>query len=101
MPDAFVDKDIREQFFNELRELVGRYPSLANRMARGYEECLLSHDHDDGEYDPKSPTFLQGIVLLVSHTNMDHYEDMSVLDPMEQSAYLTRGMLHAALNILD
>lgn len=40
--------------------------------------------------------FLQGVVVIVSHANMEHYEDLDVLTPYEQSGFLTTGMLSRA-----
>lgn len=97
---TWPDKQTRDTFFDELRALIARYPNLSDHMARHYENCPEDHgwDEEDGypAYDLKSPMFLQGVVVIVSHANMEHYEDLDVLTPYEQSGFMTTGMLSRA-----
>jgi hypothetical protein len=104
--NVWPDKRTRDAFFTELRLLVDRYPNLADHMSRDYaddptDEHWGDENEDYAKYDPKSPMFLQGIVLVISHTNMEHYEDLTVLDPYEQSSYMTKGILSAASVMFD
>lgn len=93
------DKQKRDEFFDELRALLNKYPNLANYQARKYAfDAANMEAPGDGYpvYDPASPMFLQGVVVLLTHSNMENYEDLQILDPYEQSHYLTVGMLSRA-----
>lgn len=106
MPNIWPTKQVRDNFFEELRALIERYPTLADRMARSYAEDpadLAWGEIGDGypAYDPASPMFLQGIVVLVSYCNLEHFENLTILDPFEQSHYMTAGMVDKAAVLID
>lgn len=97
---TWPNRQVHEQFFDELRALLERYPNITDRMIMDYEDNPSNpHWSHDGGYDhfsPKSPTFLQGVIVLVSYSNMEHYEDLNVLEPYEQSSFMSVGMLSRA-----
>ena len=98
-------KQQRDQFFQELRDLLAKYPNIALNQRREYErrpELLADYEVEDDGYprwDPESPMILHGIVLLVNHSNLEHFEDLQLLIPFEQSNYHTVGMLSNALMV--
>lgn len=99
--DVWASKQHRDAFFADLRELMARYPCIANGMAREYDSDPTNSkwSGDDNGYDrfnPKSPMILQGVVVIVSHANLEHFEDMVTLVPYEQSGFMTQGMLTKA-----
>lgn len=96
------DKATWDNFFDDFRALLEKYPMIGNRMARGYaeDECTCEPEADFPKYDPNSPVFMQGVVIIVSHSNMDGFEDLSILEPFEQSTYLTAGLLSRAYTLM-
>lgn len=97
--DVWVNKKQREEFFEELRALIQKYPNIGDHMKREYAEDPTDSAWDITGYvsfDPSAPTVLQGVVLLISHTNLDGFEDLQVLEPFDQSHYFTSGMLTRA-----
>lgn len=98
MVDQWPNEAIREEFFGKLRQLIAEYPNLADRMARDEAESGIC-DCDPAQhpkFDPSSPVYLQGLVLVISHANMDHFEDISILAPPGQSTFMTKGLIASA-----
>ena len=96
-------KDQRDSFFADLRELIGKYPNLGTYIFRKYQENPEEFgEQEDGYpyFDPDSPMFLNSLVLLITHTNVHNWEDLLVLDPMEQSLYTTIGLVDASSALL-
>lgn len=100
MVPIWPNKKIRDEFFEELRALLEKYPNISNHMIRMYDEDPTNAcwSPSDGYpiFDPNSPIFLQGVVIVVSHSNMEHYEDLSILEPYDQSHFLSGGILNRA-----
>lgn len=92
---AWPNKQTRDQFFAEFKELLEKYPHL-----KSTEDApeRFGEDMEDGypEFDPASPLILQGIVVILSYSNLEHFEDIQILDPFEQSFYMSYGLLARA-----
>lgn len=103
MERIWSSKEQRDAFFSELRELIGRYQNIGDWQFRKYNEDPEGYpEPDDGypSFDPNSPMFLHSIVLIVTHTNMENWENLLLLDPFEQSMYATIGLVASANAIL-
>lgn len=83
----------RDQFWQDIEEVLSHYPELLVGMDEAYEAC--EEEHDDN-YDPESMKFISGKVLLISCGNMEGYESMVILDPPSQSRFMTGGMIKNA-----
>lgn len=98
--DTWTSKQHRDAFFVDLRDLLAKYPNIAGHMAREYENDptnpAWSPDESYDRFNPRSPMIVQGIVLIVSHANLEHYEDVATLSPFEQSTFMTQGLLSKA-----
>lgn len=92
---AFGSDEKREAFWTELNELLARYNFTA-----GWIEHMesLEQDDEDKPFDTSEPVIMQGIVLLMAFRNMSNWESLLTLDPLEQSEYMTIGMLQTALD---
>lgn len=106
MADLFPDRATQDRFFVELRELIERYPSIGGRMAATFEgdpdaEWAAPCDSYHKGFDPASPMLCDGLIVIVSHRNLDGFEDMSVIRPRETSHYQDLGLLHAALDVIS
>jgi len=101
----FPDRATQDRFFSELRELIDRYPSIGGRMAAtaaddpGADWALPVPGYHSG-FDPSAPMLLEGIVLVVSHRNIDGFEDLSVIRQRESSHYHDLGLLTAAIETI-
>jgi hypothetical protein len=94
MNSAFPDNDTRNRFWDELSELLDRYPSIVEGFI---EACKENADVDDlVPFDEFSPVVRNGIVLIMAFRNLDNHESLLTLDPMQQSEYMTQGMLSVA-----
>ena len=103
MERIWESKEQRDSFFADLRELINKYPNIGTYILRKYQEEPEDFGRKEDGYpyfDPESPMFLNSIVVIVTHTNLHNWEDLLVLDPMEQSLYTTTGVVAAALDIL-
>lgn len=102
MATDWPSKEKKNEFFEDLRALIAKHPNLADRMARENAEvpiCIEEHDDGTDQYDPDSPVLLEGIVVLLSFTNLERYENLIILDPYEQSSFMTNGMLNRAVTV--
>lgn len=90
---VFKSSERREQFWARFDALVDDYPELVEGL-----DDVLAGDMDERGilYDPDSPKFLQGTVIICSVRNVDHWESCFVIDPPEQSGYFTRGLIAVA-----
>lgn len=106
LADLFPDRATQDRFFTELRDLIDRYPSIGGRMS------ATAADNPDAEwaapqpgwhngFDPSSPMLLEGLVLVVSHRNLDGFEDLSVIRQRESSHYQDLGLLTAAIQTIS
>ena len=90
-------------FASELEALLNRYPEIQQRMANEYAEDPADErwvaENGWSEYDPQSPTFVNGWVLVVTCSNMDGWEDVQTLDPVAQSHFTRDGLLYHALHL--
>lgn len=88
----------RDEFFQRLAALIDEFPEISSFLRRAYEASHFDGIDIEPEwaYNPESPTIIQGLVLIVSTTNMEMWEDVMVMDPTRQSQYLTEGLLNAA-----
>lgn len=89
------NRKIREDFFAELKVLLDKYPHLGAMDIREVDD---EDDIDEGypAFDPNSPMILQGVVLVLSYSNLEHYENIQILTPFEQSYYMSCGLLTRA-----
>ena len=90
---VFQDRKTRDAFWHDIREVIDRYPSIIDNL-----DAMLEGD-EDGEgipYDSASPKLIDGLVLIISIRNLDGWESSCTLDPYEQSAYMTQGLLNAS-----
>lgn len=97
--EVWPNKEKRDQFFDELRALIARYPNIGDHMAREYAEDPTSFDTMPDSYptyNSESPVYLEGIIVIVTHANMENFETLAVLEPYSQSHYLSNGMLSRA-----
>jgi len=104
MERIWESKDQRDSFFSDLREFINKHPNIGNYMLRKYQEDPADYaPPEDGypHFDAESPMFLNSIVLIITHTNVHNWEDLMVLEPMEQSLYTTVGLVSSALAILN
>lgn len=104
MDTIWANKQQREEFFTKLRAVLDEYPNISQRMIHSYQDDPTHACWDHGAegyvaFDPSSPMFLQGVVLIVTHANLEHYEDLDVLAPYEQSNFMTLGLLTKACSI--
>ena len=94
----------RDEFFSRLDALIHEYPELHNVMAREYSDDPSADYWDSGcdipNFDPNAAVFQQGVVLLISTSNVDNWEDLVITGPLRQSQYMTAGMIHAAMNLM-
>jgi hypothetical protein len=102
---VWPSKDRQDEFFDRLRSLVAEFPELASHQARLFEddpadECWTAADGFPA-YDPTSPVDLGGLVVVTLFRNLDNFESMHVLTPVEQSNYLDLGLLQAAARMVD
>lgn len=95
--DVWNNKQQRAEFFAELSTLLEKYANIAENMARNYTADPTAGW--DPEYDPTSPVIVRGIVIVITHANMENFEDLQILEPYDQSHYLTAGMLGRASSI--
>lgn len=98
MHGIWKSKDQRAAFWQEIDELLSRYPEVMNGLDLLYEH----HDSNDcpcgEEYDPKTLKFFNGKVFILSCKNLDEHEGIVVLDPQEQSMYMTVGLLKKSMD---
>ena len=91
---TFKDLARRDEFWQRLEALLDEYPEI---MA-GFDDVLDGEMDERGLlFNPDTPKYWQGFVLIVSVRNMDDWESMVVLDPAKQSGYMTDGLLTAAI----
>ena len=95
---AFTSQTRREDFFIKLERLLDEYPEIMDRIKRAYEKDPTSSywSSETGDFNPASPMFRTGVVVLVGHGNMEMWEDISILEPFRQSHYITVGILKTA-----
>jgi hypothetical protein len=93
---VFKDNERRARFWEEFSQLVERYPEISDGL-----DDVLSGDMDERGilYDPDSPKFVQGTVIIMSIRNVDHWESMFVIEPPEQSHYMTYGLIASAADM--
>lgn len=99
VPMPFDTKARRIEFFDRLDQLLNDYPELQTRMLRSYEEDPADEHwiSQEENFDPQSPTLRTGLVLVIAHANMQMWEDVTFLEPPNQSRFLTAGLLTNAL----
>lgn len=92
---AWPNKQTRDQFFAEFKELLEKYPHLKSTDDAPER---FGEDVVDGypEFDPTSPLILQGVVIILSYSNLEHFENIQILNPFEQSFYMSYGLLNRA-----
>lgn len=91
----FATRERREAFWKEFNELINRYEEVVN-----FDQALDGEIDEEGKlYDPQSPKYLQGAVIILSTRNLDDWESFCVLDPREQSSYFTRGLVARANDV--
>lgn len=90
---VFKSRARRDLFWQKFNALVEEFPEMINGI-----DAILNGDIDEEGllYNPQSPKFVQGAVVVLSIRNLDHWESMFVIDPPEQSQYMTGGLLSAA-----
>ena len=93
----------QDEFFARLEALMSEYPEITNVMSRQYAldpaDSMWESTNDQPGYDPSSPVMVTGIVLIVTSTNTEGWEDMTVSEPYQQSIYMTHGIIGEALSI--
>jgi hypothetical protein len=98
---AFVTPARRGEFFDKLDALLNEFPEIESRMKRSYAEDptdpYWTDDEEHQEFDPASPVVRTGIVLVLAHSNMQQWEDISWLDPLTQPHFMTKGLLATAM----
>lgn len=87
----------RDEFFNELEQLMARYPELVEPNEDYLEH--LREVHGD-KFVENSPKMITGIVLTISCRNAEDWEDLIWIQPYSQSHFQTVGMLTNTLNML-
>lgn len=92
-PSVFPDPARRQEFWERFETLMNDFPEIMTSF-----DAHLGGDIDERGilFNPDSPKFWQGFVLVVSVRNVDHWESMFIVDPPEQSGYMTSGMLTCA-----
>ena len=92
----------RNEFFDRLSALMDEYPELTNQMSRQYavdpSAPYWELRDDEPAYDPASPVMVTGIVLIISTSNTEGWEDVTVTEPFRQSSFLTHGLIGEALS---
>lgn len=92
----------RNEFFAKLEALIDEYPELTDSMSRQYKldpsGPYWEAQDDEPKYDPTSPVMVTGIVLVVSTTNTEGWEDIIVTEPFRQSSFMTHGLIGEALS---
>lgn len=92
----FKDPARRAEFWRKMEALIEEYPEIFS----SFDDHLAGDMDERGIlYNPETPKFVQGLAILCSVRNVDHWESMFVLDPPEQSHYFTFGMLNAAVEM--
>lgn len=66
-------------------------------MFDGFEKILEGQMDERGIlFDPDSPRYIQAAAVVISVRNVDHWESIFMVDPPEQSRYMTKGLIEAA-----
>lgn len=78
----------RDSFFNELSRLIDRYPNLITSVPCNNPD----HPHPD----PNAPKAVTGIVIIVSTSTTDDFEEIFFEAPIGQSVFHTGGMIEAS-----
>ena len=95
---TFTSQGRRDKFMEELTDLLNEYPEFVNAMRKEY---VKDPTHErwqdvDQDFDPTSPTFVDGWVLVFSTANMQGWRDITVLTPPRQNTFTSMGMLDVA-----
>lgn len=97
---VFKDLDRRKEFWEKIRAVIDEYPEILKR----FDEVFEYEAHDDAdllnrgkEYDPESPKYIHGFVLLLNIMNLDRDEMCCTLTPFDQPRMVTRGMISQSL----
>jgi len=85
----FLTDERNKEFFERLEELVAQYGELE----------LFGDVSEDPDFDPASPRILEGIVLILSHRNMQGVSSLTCIDKLHQNRFFTMGMLQGALDV--
>jgi hypothetical protein len=106
MAPLFPDRATQDRFFAELRELIERFPSIGGRMAATFAadpsaDWAQPVEGHHAVFDPASPMLCDGLVVIVSHRNLDGFEEMSVIRQRESSHYHDLGLLTAAIGSIS
>ena len=107
MASIWPSKSRRDDFFERFRSLIDDFPELAKASTEFQELQYGSPDEklEDAElgypsFDAAVPNAVHGIVVILHWRNLDGYEDSMVLEPWEQSEYLTEGLISDAYHAL-
>ena len=88
-----LSEERKEQFWEMFGVLLSEFPEVMV----GFDETLEGLTNCGGrEFDPESPKFFQGFVLVASVRNLDGWESVFFLNPTEQSEFMTKGLTAAA-----
>jgi hypothetical protein len=99
---VFETQERREEFWARLNAVFDDFPELRSGLKKSYGDQDALDDGDSmlmdmlGPFDETAPTFVDGMVLVLSIRNTQHYENMCVLEPKTQSSYMTAGLLNQA-----
>ena len=90
---VFDSEQRRNEMWADLDELFNRYPELVERAGDALDGEI---DNDGILFDPDSPRFIDGKVLILSVRNLQGWETSVVLEPIQQSTFMTHGLISAA-----
>ena len=84
---------MRNEFINEINEVIDRYPLLGDPPCTSEEGDHHEHYKD---FDPHSPKIVEGFVLLVGYQNIEGFGQLFTYHPNTQPYYMTLGLVTKA-----
>jgi hypothetical protein len=103
MPPIFTTAERRDEFIDKLNALIDEYPEIGTKMSRAYEEDpsdTFWTDRYGEEFDPTSPTYRTGIVLIIGHHNLQGWGDITFIEPDPQVRALSIGLIEQARDLM-
>ena len=90
---VFKTRGRRDEFWGRLSAFLDEFPELIDMPAEAFVDDDLELEVD---FDPKEPKMIDGVVLIFSVRNLSGHEVDVIMDPPNQSVYMTKGLITSA-----